>query len=308
MSMGGHPLPPLPAPGAPVPTRLAFWGNSPAALLGGWRSGLTGARHVLAGERRELSSAANPAAHILCVVLRGAGHLRLRLGGDEVYAGRLGAGEIITIPAGSAAHGVLEDFSFDCLDLHLPIRTVAAALEDELGGNRDFELTLPVHSRDGELDLIGRRVAAEMDAGHPASRILLDGLALELISLLVRRWSNLAIRPDRVRGGLVPYHLRRVTEYLVGRLQDDVSLEEAAAVTGLSTKHFARAFRQSTGLAPHQWLIQQRVERAKSMLAGGEHGLADIALSCGFADQSHFTATFRRATGITPGAWRRERS
>jgi AraC-like DNA-binding protein len=77
-------------------------------------------------------------------------------------------------------------------------------------------------------------------------------------------------------------------------------------LAGLSAKHFARAFRQSTGVPPHRWLIEKRIERAKALLLGGGLSLAEIALACGFADQSHFTAAFRRGTGITPGAYRRE--
>jgi AraC-like DNA-binding protein len=74
---------------------------------------------------------------------------------------------------------------------------------------------------------------------------------------------------------------------------------------GLSVGHFARAFRQSTGLAPHAWLLRTRVERAKIMLRRPGASLALIAQACGFADQSHFTRVFSRQVGVSPAAWRR---
>lgn len=299
---------PSPAPAISPEALSAWWGVLPAGIARGGRSGFTAARWLLAGDARELRADSDMGTHVLSVMLRGSAHARLRLNDQEVLCGRVGTGDLVLIPAGHIAVAQIEDYNVDFLDLYLPAALLHEAVEQDGIAPSRVELALPVHARDPEIDALARRVAAEIEQPGAASMMLLDGLALELVALLVRRWSNLSLRPDRVRGGLVPFHLRRVTEYLLSRLQEDVSLEEAAGVTGLSTKHFARAFRQSTGLAPHQWLIHQRVERAKAMLGSGEHGLADIALACGFADQSHFTATFRRTTGMTPGAWRRERA
>ena len=75
---------------------------------------------------------------------------------------------------------------------------------------------------------------------------------------------------------------------------------------GLSPRHFARAFRQSTGVPPHRWLMRHRVQRAKELLRRQALSLADIALRCGFADQSHFTRVFSREVGFSPGQWRRD--
>jgi AraC family transcriptional regulator len=87
---------------------------------------------------------------------------------------------------------------------------------------------------------------------------------------------------------------------------EDLALEELAALVSLSAKHFARAFRQSTGMPPHRWLIERRIDRAKALLTEAGLNLAEIALACGFADQSHFTATFRKIVGATPGSFRRD--
>ena len=92
----------------------------------------------------------------------------------------------------------------------------------------------------------------------------------------------------------------------MAHLAKDLGLEDLAAVVDLSPQHFARAVCQSTGLPPHRWLTNQRIERARDLLATGNLPIAEIALDCGFADQSHLTTAFRKATGVTPGAYRRE--
>jgi transcriptional regulator GlxA family with amidase domain len=85
---------------------------------------------------------------------------------------------------------------------------------------------------------------------------------------------------------------RRAKDLMVASLNEDISLLRLAAECGLSARHFARAFRQSTGLSPHRWLIQYRVERARELVADRRLSLIEIALICGFADQSHFTRAF----------------
>jgi AraC family transcriptional regulator len=91
---------------------------------------------------------------------------------------------------------------------------------------------------------------------------------------------------------------------MADHLAEDICLDDLAELTGLTSKHFARAFKQSTGLPPHQFLIARRIEVAKRRLTDGKTSLANIALACGFADQSHFTATFRKVVGVPPAIWR----
>jgi len=109
-----------------------------------------------------------------------------------------------------------------------------------------------------------------------------------------------------VRGGLAPWQERRATEFLAANLDGNVSLNDIARECGLSISHFSRAFRQSTGMAPHRWLIHRRVDAAKALLRKGRLSLSDVALRCGFADQSHLTRTFSGLVGSSPGNWRRQ--
>jgi AraC-like DNA-binding protein len=109
-----------------------------------------------------------------------------------------------------------------------------------------------------------------------------------------------------VQGGLALWQEKRSKDMLANDLTGATPLAEIAQACGLSISHFSRAFRRSTGLAPHAWLLQSRVEAAKTMLRQREKAsLSVIALACGFADQSHFTRVFTRRVGLSPGAWRR---
>ena len=92
---------------------------------------------------------------------------------------------------------------------------------------------------------------------------------------------------------------------LVSRLDEPISLAELARACKLSPSHFARAFRQTTGQPPHRWLMEQRIEKAKQLLVDSTLSLAQIAWTCGFADQSHFTRVFAQLVQSSPGQWRR---
>ncbi|MGH6910538.1 MAG: helix-turn-helix domain-containing protein, partial [Phenylobacterium sp.] len=106
-------------------------------------------------------------------------------------------------------------------------------------------------------------------------------------------------------GRLAPWQLRRALDFMMAHLDGDPTIAQLAAECGLSSGYFARAFRKTTGVAPHRWLIARRVERARDLLLSGRLELADIAAACGFVDQSHFTRVFAKAEGHSPGRWRR---
>lgn len=109
---------------------------------------------------------------------------------------------------------------------------------------------------------------------------------------------------EPIRGGLPPGLTRRIREYIESHLDENISLEALASTAGLSVHHFARAFRQTVGVPPHEYLLRQRVDRARQMLNQTDLPLSEIALSVGFSDHSHFARHFRRLTGTTPSAAR----
>jgi len=111
------------------------------------------------------------------------------------------------------------------------------------------------------------------------------------------------LRP-RIRGGLPPRSLRRVREYIEAHLEENISIQVLAGIAGLSMYHFARAFKQSEGMTPHDYVVQCRVRRAKDLLAATDLPLSEIALAAGFSDQSHCARRFREHVGVTPSSYR----
>ena len=140
-----------------------------------------------------------------------------------------------------------------------------------------------------------------------------DALFLSSVLLAVRLHvlKSSGGRPAARRNGsphLAKWQEVRAEDLISTSLASDLPIEQLAAACGLSTAHFARAFKNTTGLAPHQWRTRCRVEKVKDLLAKRTVSLSQIASECGFADQSHLTKTFSKATGLTPGAWRRVRA
>jgi AraC-like DNA-binding protein len=115
-----------------------------------------------------------------------------------------------------------------------------------------------------------------------------------------------AVRPACTRGGLSSRTLRRVREYVERELATSIGLHDMAAKAGLSDCHFARAFKQSTGLTPHRYVMHRRIERAVDLICTTDRPLCRIALEAGFCDQSHFSRLVARATGRTPRELRRQ--
>lgn len=106
------------------------------------------------------------------------------------------------------------------------------------------------------------------------------------------------------RGGLLGWQQKRATELLVADLTSPAELKDVATGCGISLGHFNRAFRNTTGQSPRQWLIRYRIQKAKRLLLETSNSLIAIAFECGFSDQSHFTRMFTRHVGQAPGRWR----
>lgn len=107
-------------------------------------------------------------------------------------------------------------------------------------------------------------------------------------------------------GGLAPWQLRRVIDYMDANLPHRIELDTLAVLVNLSQAHFSRAFKISTGLAPYQWQLDARIRRAQQLLSASDASLGEVAHATGFADPVHFGRTFRKMMGLAPGAWRTE--
>ncbi len=150
---------------------------------------------------------------------------------------------------------------------------------------------------------LARLIAAECLNPQPLHDLYGDGLTLALFIDLMKLNRSSA----RKRSQLASWQLRRVVEYIEENSVRNIRLEELAGLAGLSQSHFSHAFKASTGVAPHQWQTNARIERAKHLLLKNEASLTAIAAETGFSDQAHFTRVFRKAVGTTPALWKRSR-
>lgn len=153
---------------------------------------------------------------------------------------------------------------------------------------------------------LGDALRPAFDRPDEVNRIFLDHLTMAAAVHVAQRFGGLQPSSRGSTGGLAAWQVRKAKDLLDGHLDGDLSLAEIARSCGLSAGHFSRAFKQSTGFAPHRWLLQRRVETAKRMLSGSDTPLGEVALACGFADQSHFTRIFSRVVGCSPGRWRHD--
>lgn len=138
-----------------------------------------------------------------------------------------------------------------------------------------------------------------------AGRLYAEGLATSLLMHLFHSYGTRPNKPFRFSGGLAPAQLRRVLDYIEDHLGQDLGLAELAALAGLSTHHFAQAFKVSVGVPPHRYVIERRIHRARELLIGSTRSIAEIAVQLGFSSQSHLTLNFRILTGATPAQYRR---
>ena len=197
---------------------------------------------------------------------------------------------------------------FHAVNLYLPHATLTALGEDGdiRRGLQDLRHTPGAAVRDP----VARHLLLAMRpalARPPAetSELFVDHAALALALHVAGAYGEASGPP--VKGGLAPWQERRAKDLIDAHIDGRVTLSSLARACGLSSRQFSRAFRQSTGAAPFQWLRRRRVEHAKQRLAGSSAPLGAIALECGFADQSHFTRVFAAEVGVTPHAWRRAR-
>jgi len=145
----------------------------------------------------------------------------------------------------------------------------------------------------------------EAEAGFPGGRLYGEAVAAALAAHVARRYPGAGPAPRETNGGLTPASLRRAMGFADAHLTADVGLREMAAAVEMSPFYFARLFKRSTGISPHQFVIRRRVERAKDLLLRPSASVADVATAVGFCDQSHLSLHFKRLLGVTPKAFAR---
>ncbi len=176
---------------------------------------------------------------------------------------------------------------------------------DEEGGRRVDGLVRTTGRKDPALAHLVSALLPALDRPAEASRLFVDQLATAILTYLVVHYGGASVPIHRRNRSLSRTHEQRAKEMLRSRLDGSITIAEVAEACNLSRGYFTQAFRETTGKTPHQWLLAQRVERARELLQASPMPLAEVAGLCGFADQSHFTRVFAQATGVPPGHWRR---
>ncbi len=174
------------------------------------------------------------------------------------------------------------------------------------GAYGEVELHASRKFADPRLSAMVAAVHAEMVAGFPSGRLFLDFVEQAMAVTLVNGHAARHRPVQLYRGGLGSARLRRIKELVHAKMEDDLSLDEMAQSVGLSTAHFARMFRKSTGETPHQFVLRQRLERAKAMLRAPDGRVLDVAIACGFKTQQHFAQVFREVWGASPTEYRQD--
>ena len=211
-------------------------------------------------------------------------------------------GNICVLPSGLEHQAALEGQS-EHLALYVDASLITKAASDAgLSGN--VEIAERYTQADRVISSVGMALLGELDSEGLSGRLYAESLANVLAVHLLRHYAISTSRPVTFTGGLSAQRLRQVTDFIAGNYSRDLKLNELAQVAGMSSFHFAREFKRTTGTTPHQYLIKFRIERAKALLAKNELPLIEVGLRSGFSHQSHFTRLFRRITGTTPHSYR----
>ncbi|MBD3887605.1 helix-turn-helix transcriptional regulator [Phormidium tenue FACHB-886] len=207
-------------------------------------------------------------------------------------------GDILIVPA-HTPHYARWDTEHRYLILSLEPTAFLSAVQ--LMGSWDrAELVPHFATADPLVHGIGLALKAELESHGLGGQLYADSLSIMLFTHLLRHYTAQKPILSTQEGGLPTYRLRQVIAYIDAYLDRDLTLAELAAVAQMSPNYFTQLFKQSTGLTPHQYVIQRRVEWAKRLLIAGKLTIANIALQVGFAHQSHLNRHFKRWVGVTP--------
>jgi AraC family transcriptional regulator len=185
-----------------------------------------------------------------------------------------------------------------------PLYFQEIAAENGCPNSERLELKPVVFDRNPQLESIARNYHAEMQQQGLGGKLYSESLGNIFMLNLLRTYCQERPQPQQVNGGLGEKRLKLVLTYIDAHLAENIGLQDMATVAGLGQHHFSTLFGQSMGRSPYRYVIEQRIERAKRQLRQQDAVIIDIALACGFADQSHLTKHFRKLVGVTPRAFR----
>lgn len=242
--------------------------------------------------------------HTICLSLAPRPVRLLQIKGGRTHAGICGKGDISITPA-KTPFFARWDGDDRYLEIRIASRFIQSVAREALAMNPDrLELLPEFRTRDPQIEAMGMLLFAELKQENLGGRLYIESLANVLAIHLLRQYSAVKPRLSIYEGGLPERQVLQVLEYINEHLNQDIKLADLSELLGMSQFHFSHQFKQSIGIAPYQYLLQQRVERAKQLLKQTDRSIMEIAFLCGFNSHSHLSKQFRQITGITPKAYR----
>lgn len=212
-------------------------------------------------------------------------------------------GGIAIIPAGMS-HRCSWDSEAQFMVLALEPDLLKQMGQDWVNPDRLQLLPRFMDAEDDFVQRLGSTLRTEAESGGLGSPLMVDSLKTSLAVHLLRHYCATQPRLSSISGGLSVANWNQVKAYIDAHLHQNLKLVELAAIAQISPTYFARLFKQSEGITPHQYILKRRSDRAQSLLRHSELSLADIAVRVGFCDQSHLTRCFKRLVGVTPTQFR----
>lgn len=243
--------------------------------------------------------------HIVALQLKAIPFIEQFLDNRKVSSGSYPVGGVSALDL-QQTPAVLLPNPFDALMLYVT-QTALDEIAFDHRAPRVEQLVWPHGAFDPVVHHLGQTLASSLERPHHSAKIFLDHILQALNCHFFCSYGGVKVPTPRFQGGLSAPQMRRATEFLEAHLDGNIALQQVAEICELSESHFARAFKQTFRMPPYRWLIERRVDRARDMMTNSRLPLADIAIQCGFADQSALNRSFKRIHGVTPGIWRRGR-
>ncbi|HEY9661509.1 MAG TPA: helix-turn-helix domain-containing protein, partial [Allocoleopsis sp.] len=242
--------------------------------------------------------------HTICLSLASRPVQMIHLRGGRTYTGLYGKGDISITPANTPFFTRWEGEDH-YLQIQIASQFIQTVARETLAINPDrLEILSEFKTRDPQIEAIGMLLLTELRQENLGGQLYIESLANVLAIHLIRQYATTQVQIPTYKGGLSQRQLLHILNYIHEHLDRDVKLIDLANQLGMSQFHFSDLFKQSLGITPYQYLLQQRIERAKQLLKESDRSIMDIALLCGFNSHSHLSKQFRQLTGTTPKAYR----
>ena len=226
----------------------------------------------------------------------------LRKVGNFIKAENVSVGEIAIIPAYTNYWSRIESQVSEVIILSIEPDLLNCIAYEKLGANL-IELQPTLARADTLIQSIALNIKADLDS-QTSDRVYVESLFQALSMHLLKNYCTKKYFTKQTTSGLPPYKLKQAIDYIDRNLDENIKIKDVANLIGISQYYFCRLFRESTGIAPYRYVIQQRIFKAKALVRKNQLSLSDIAIECGFSSQSQMTHHFRRLVGTTPKVYR----